>query len=1190
MSISAHLYVLFMMFHALLFKLIALLVAIAYYTIAERKVMAAIQRRRGPNVVGFWGLLQPAADGLKLIVKELTIPAHANKRIFILAPLLILTLSLLAWTYLPLHLSSSTLSAFTTNHHATHVVQLLNQLSSMECTLFGSYESVVSTALDIYSKGSSTMLKQFSLQLSGFPIVADSNYQLLAILSLSSLGVYGIFTAGWASSSKYAFLGALRSAAQMVSYEVSISLVLLPVILLSGSLNFTQIAMAQSWTLWFVVPLLPCAIVYLVSMLAETNRTPFDLPEAEAELVAGYNVEYGSIIFSMFFLGEYGNMILMSVICAILFLGAWLVPFSVYTPVVVLVLKAIVICFFFILVRATFPRYRYDQLMNLGWKLFLPAMTGFLVFISGIVISADAVPVQLMIVEASFFPTMLTFNTDTLFSFLLSLNSAELLDSTTEFKLLVQTSESFSQGPELFTLLVGLPFIAIFGLTLRVPYILTALLLIELLYLGVVSSFSTAIPFAERGVGLIYSLFLMVLAAAESAVGLGILIVLYRFGSSILFKNYQYLRGSFLLFAFTDYTAQTYTAVILYLALAMAVCALLAGLAFVFSLSMKSDSQKLSEYECGFEPFDSATRLPFDVHFYLVGILFLVFDVEIALLFPWVLSLNVTGWFGFYLVMAFIFLLGIGFLYEWKRGALIWPARQADITANKHIHSFFIPALFIEGDFSQESFWLLPGELFLAISICAILIFLAIGLDFTANKKDLTLLSLKWLSRSMLVTAFLYVYQLQSESMVHLNSYIISSTGVTTLKLVLVLSSVFILYNSQSYIREHRRHLLEYPLIVALATFFLLLLLSSNHLMGAFFAIIGFSLNLYILILFNAPEHGSHEAGIKYYYLSTFSSGFVAYSLFLFFVVARTLYLDEMADLFVSNSWLLSGGNSLFIVATVLLLVGLLFKLSAAPTHLWAPEVYEGSPNPIMAFFMLPVKIAVLGFTISLLPVTFDALSHIWQPILSLATATSLAVGCFGALYARKLKTFMAYASINQMGFLLIGVSSHSFEGLTSTLTYLFIYAVMNVIFLIIFLNVRRENGFSMTYLTDLRGFGQQHWLLSWSFVISIFSMAGIPPLAGFFGKYYLLLHAQEQGLYLLVIVALVTSLVSTYYYLRLIRIMWFEGHINAGRISCNLTYVNRVVLLAAECALFVCIFHHGVYISSTWASLVISW
>lgn len=292
--------------------LVPLLISIAFFTLAERKIMASIQRRRGPNVVGMWGLLQPFADGLKALIKELIIPYQANRFLFILAPCITFVLSLVNWAIMPF-----------------------------------SYNEVI----------------------------ADLNYGLLYIYALSSLAVYGIILAGWVSQSKYPFLGAIRSAAQMISYEVSIGLIFVIIALCAHSLNLMDIVYAQEVNGWFIVTLFPMAGVFFVSIIAETNRAPFDLPEAEAEIVAGYNLEYSSIIFAFFFLGEYGNILLMSALFSILFLGGWLPMFSFLSfisPELWLQLKTVAICYMFILVRATLPRYRYDQLMDLCWQVFLP--------------------------------------------------------------------------------------------------------------------------------------------------------------------------------------------------------------------------------------------------------------------------------------------------------------------------------------------------------------------------------------------------------------------------------------------------------------------------------------------------------------------------------------------------------------------------------------------------------------------------------------------------------------------------------------------------------------------------------------------------------------------------------------------------------------------------------------------------
>ena len=313
--------------------IVPLLISVAYFTIAERKILGSIQRRKGPNVVGFLGLLQPFADGLKLFAKETILPSDSNVYIFLLAPLMIFILSLIGWAVIPLS------------------------------------ENIV---------------------------ISDLNLGVLYLFAISSLSVYGIILAGWSSNSKYPFLGSLRSAAQMISYEVSIGFILVNVCLCVGSFNLSKIVVAQT-NVWFCVPLFPIFVLFYISMLAETNRHPFDLPEAEAELVSGYNVEYSAVTFSLFFLGEYANMLLMAAFSSILFLGGWLplfniFPFNILPGSFWFSIKILLGVVFFILTRAALPRYRYDQLMNIGWKSFLPLSLGYLIFTVSLLISFNWLP------------------------------------------------------------------------------------------------------------------------------------------------------------------------------------------------------------------------------------------------------------------------------------------------------------------------------------------------------------------------------------------------------------------------------------------------------------------------------------------------------------------------------------------------------------------------------------------------------------------------------------------------------------------------------------------------------------------------------------------------------------------------------------------------------------------------------
>lgn len=305
---------------------VPIIITLAFYTLAERKIMAAIQRRRGPNIVGIWGLLQPFADGFKLLLKEIIIPARANLNLFLLAPLLSLGLSLISWLVIP----------------------------------FANDE-----------------------------MLADLNLGILYLFIISAFSVYSIIIAGWASNSRYPFLGAIRSAAQMISYELVLSTIIIVITLNTGALNFSNIVYSQS-IIWYIWPFLPIGIIFFITGLAETNRAPFDLPEAEAELVAGYNLEYTSIIFAMFFLGEYSNMILMSAFYTCLFFGGWFIFSS--TVEFIFVLKMIIFCYLFVLVRATFPRARFDQLLILGWLVLLPFLIGFVLLILATLVIFNRVP------------------------------------------------------------------------------------------------------------------------------------------------------------------------------------------------------------------------------------------------------------------------------------------------------------------------------------------------------------------------------------------------------------------------------------------------------------------------------------------------------------------------------------------------------------------------------------------------------------------------------------------------------------------------------------------------------------------------------------------------------------------------------------------------------------------------------
>ena len=319
--------------YKILFVLVPILVSVAMIVWLDRRVWGLVQKRKGPNVVGPFGLLQTLADALKYIFKEIIIPASANKAVFVLAPIVTMTLALVAWAVIP-------------------------------------------------------MSEEF--------VLADINVGVLYLFAVSSLGVYGIIMGGWASNSKYPFLGAIRSAAQMVSYEVSIGIIIINVLLCVGSLNLKEIVLAQK-DLWYVIPLFPMFVIFFISALAETNRPPFDLPEAEAELVAGYQTEYSGMMYAMFWLGEYANILLMCAMGSILFLGGWLpiidlYPINLIPAPIWMIIKILFLFFLFALIKAIVPRYRYDQLMRLGWKIFLPFSLVYLILTASFLFYFDKLP------------------------------------------------------------------------------------------------------------------------------------------------------------------------------------------------------------------------------------------------------------------------------------------------------------------------------------------------------------------------------------------------------------------------------------------------------------------------------------------------------------------------------------------------------------------------------------------------------------------------------------------------------------------------------------------------------------------------------------------------------------------------------------------------------------------------------
>ena len=452
--------------------------------------------------------------------------------------------------------------------------------------------------------------------------------------------------------------------------------------------------------------------------------------------------------------------------------------------------------------------------------------------------------------------------------------------------------------------------------------------------------------------------------------------------------------------------------------------------------------------------------------------------------------------------------------------------------------------------FNQSWYYILPEISLLFFIILGLII---VGManfqpqaTIIEKKKKITPI-IVWISLYGLFFTLIIMYLLSSNlnnGKVCFNSYIIVDIYSTMLKFGLLITMFVLLISSFWYIAGHTRPLMEFPVLLLLTTFCLFVLLSAYDLIVMFVAIIAFSLNIYVLLLTDFMNKSSREASVKYYYLSTLSSGLIIGGILIAYLVFHTTNFLNIT--WIIHNWYLNDDlKSHAILLTIMLyfmITGFLFKLSAFPGHFWTPEVYDGAPHPITAIFILPIKIATFGIFLRLLSYVFHELHFLWSFILIISSGMSMIVGALLALVEFRIKRFIAYSSINQMGFMLIGIIAGTFEALRASLIFLFIYILMNLGIFILFLNTRDEKtNRSLTYITDLKNFAAQNHLVTVPFVVILFSMAGIPPLAGFFGKFYLLLHAFEEQQYLLVIIGLVTSLISAYYYLRLIKLMWFD-------------------------------------------------
>jgi len=478
---------------------------------------------------------------------------------------------------------------------------------------------------------------------------------------------------------------------------------------------------------------------------------------------------------------------------------------------------------------------------------------------------------------------------------------------------------------------------------------------------------------------------------------------------------------------------------------------------------------------------------------------------------------------------------------------------------------------------------ILPEIYLVTMSLIALIV---IGMaNFTPasnkmEKKNYVMPTLyKFSVNSMWYTVILCLIQLLFGAMsvttvVSFANYTINDFYTVTIKIVVLLTVILIMNSSKESFKKHPRHLIEYPILLLFTTIFLLILISAYNFITVFLAILGFSLTVYVLLLNDSFNQASREAGIKYFYLSTVSSGLLICGIFLAYLIFHTT--SFMAITWLVHNWKefnnLDSNAFLITVMLYFVIFGFLFKLAAFPCHLWAPEVYDGSPNAVTVLFVLPIKIATFAVFLRILGHTFGDLYQYWHYIVWLSAMFSMIWGCLGALTEQTVKRFMAYSSINQMGFLLMGIACGTYEGFRAALIYLLLYVIMNAGFFLLFLCTKEKTlNKPLTYLTDFNDFAQNNHIYSVGLVVILFSMAGIPPLGGFFGKYFIFLHTFETGHIGLVVVGMITSVIGAYYYLRIIKIMWFEKPIeNRFNFETNMSGSLYEVYVAIEFSLIV--------------------
>lgn len=620
------------------------------------------------------------------------------------------------------------------------------------------------------------------------------------------------------------------------------------------------------------------------------------------------------------------------------------------------------------------------------------------------------------------------------------------------------------------------------------------------------------------------------------------------------------------------------------------------SLAQFLSITIWKDAEKLSQYECGFEPFDEATRQPFDVHFYIIGILFLIFDIEIALLFPWILSVHYLGIIGFFMVMLFIFLLIVGFFYEWHRGALVWPHKYLlnptkklsvqpdnesslnpktekailDYKNNKSFHNYILSMnlLFV---FESYQNWTQFVEVFFYIGVESLLLISGMYLLYWIGPKKNMLKNSRvfFRTRVMSITTFnimqdilklifgislfslLLFILFQYSAMPYLNMTCHIDLFVLLTKLSIIIVILSITSVSKHYLTVWPRVSLEYFVLIVFLTFFLFVLVAAYDLITLFFALIGFSVCLYVLLMIDVNDKEGRESSIKYFFLSIICTAILLFGIFCaYFLFNTTNYMSIawsvslLVPFTISNGSFVLDMDLLFglIIMLVCLLIGFFFKLAVFPCHWWTPNIYEATSYTMIALLVLPIKITLFCTFIRLFVHVFGDLYYLWRVLVWLTAIWSLLFGCLGAVWTRRVKSFIAFTSINHMGILFLGLACGTFQGLQSSLFYLIIYVTTHLILFWIFIQTYEIRlGRPLLYKKDLTDWAYTNKTWSIIFALSFLSMAGIPPLAGFFGKYVLFYHCYETDNWVLVVIGMFTSIIATYYYIRIIKLNFFE-------------------------------------------------